>query len=177
MKHDNPQFVDYLLDATLERYSSVEPRTGLEGRILAGVAARWRSARRRNWTLALAFSALAVAAFVFAVLTPRRNPASVAPPEQVATAQPEAVIPRASFSRELPPVRNVQKPTAIPQRPRQFPTPAPLSEQEKLLLLYVQETPKSVLAEPVNTAKDLEIPDLKIAALDIKDLPRMNDEK
>ncbi len=58
------------------------------------------------------------------------------------------------------------------RRPEQFPTPAPLTEQETLLLLYLQRTPASELAtttteEPI---EDLKIPELAFAPLEIRPL-------
>jgi hypothetical protein len=176
MNNDKRQFADRLLDASLERFSDVEPRAGLPGRILAGVAARHRVTQRRNWVLGFAVSALAVFAISIAVLIPSRTARRAAPPAPVAVARPENAAPPAPPVRERRQLVNVRRPSAFPKRPQQFPTPAPLSKQEKLLLLYVKEVPKSELATPLPTTdKDLEIPDLKTAALQIKDLARANE--
>lgn len=63
-----------------------------------------------------------------------------------------------------------------PQEPRRdvFPSPAPLSEQERLLLSYVRQYPGEALSafpkdgEPLAI---LEVPDLKTAPLEAKELP------
>lgn len=175
MHKQDEQFVDQLLDASIEHCASAEPRAGLEGRILAGVAARHRAVQRQKWALGLAASALAILAVAVTTRILRHTTiVSLPHPPQIAAVRPESMAPPAPIARSR--VTRLRRSKAITQRPQQFPTPAPLSEQEKLLLLYVQETPKSVLATPVNTPNDLEIPDLKIAALEIKDLPRAKDE-
>jgi hypothetical protein len=177
MDRENEKFADQLLAGSLERYARAEPRAGLEGRILAGVKARRQSAHARNWALGLAFSALALVAIFMAVRVTQRTTLPAAPqPPRIAAAQPETTASLELVAPHRLKVAKVPSSKVTPQRPQQFPTPAPLSEQEKLLLLYVKETPKSVSTAPAaTTEKDLEIPELKIAALQIKDLPRVND--
>jgi hypothetical protein len=60
-------------------------------------------------------------------------------------------------------------------RPEQFPTPLPLTEQEKLLLVYLNKATKTDLVAETNQTdetpvSDMEIPRIKIAALEIKPL-------
>ena len=187
---DNNRFVDELLDAALTRHRGAEPRPGLEGRVLAHLRAEPRPAPwfRWGWLPALASVAalmLAVGAFYAA----RRG----VPPERVSSRvahtaeQPPAAAPSAPAELSVPlrqprpaeprlkqpqPVQ-VAVVVASPRRP-QFPTPAPLSEQEKLLLRYVKETPKEVLmayravGQPM---EDLQIEELRIPALVIEELP------
>src|SRR5882672_3371384 len=88
------RFVDDLLDAALERRRSVEPRAGLEKRILANLRARPHTAlllgsRRLEWAAGVA-AALAIAAT--ALYTTRRGtaPLSLAPP--AVARKPEALI-------------------------------------------------------------------------------------
>jgi hypothetical protein len=177
MDRENEKFVDQLLAASLDRYASVEPRAGLQGRTLAAVAERHRAAQQRNWALGFALSAFVVVAMIVAVRQQRHATVPAQPPLRAAATQPEATATLAPIAPDRLRARRVRVAKVTPQRPQQFPTPAPLSEQEKLLLLYVKETPKSVLAAPAPDAeKDLEIPDLKIAALEIKDLPGSNDK-
>jgi hypothetical protein len=175
---ETDRFVDDLLDASLRQYRSQEPRAGLETRILANVRARERAARGGIWVWALGAAAAAALAVVAAVLyVPHRRPAPVAPVPQARAGKPElplavAVVPSApSAARaEIRPVRRV---TAERRRPEQFPTPIPLTEQEKLLLLYVKNTPSSELEAQVvqQPRRDLEIPKISIAALEVKPLP------
>jgi hypothetical protein len=179
MNREDGRFADQLFDAALALGSNTEPRAGLEDRILAGVAARQKAARRRNWTLSFAVGALAVLAVALAIRVTRRPTVHALPPSPlVAATRPEIPAPPAPIAREPLHPTKVRMPKAAPQRPQQFPTPAPPSEQERLLLLYVKQTPEPVLtAPPANTDKDLEVPELSIAALEIKDLPSLKNEK
>ncbi len=55
-----------------------------------------------------------------------------------------------------------------------FPSPAPLSEEEKLLVSYVREWPDAALAafpEDSQPLASLKVPDLKIPPLEMKELP------
>jgi hypothetical protein len=172
MDKENERFADQLLDASLAHYAE-EPRPGMEERILANVRATGRAQRSRLWTWGLAVSA---AVFVLAVIiqAPRRRPVPVSSAPPVAANHAErsgaVVTPKAHEPhRTATQLRSV---SLRRTRPERFPTPAPLSEQEKLLLRYVKETPRSVPTaegEPTIT-KDLEIAPLTVAALEIKDL-------
>ncbi len=177
MDSENVKFVDQLLAASLDRYASIEPRAGLEGRTLAGVAARHRAAQQRYWALGFALSAFAVVAMIVAVRQQRHETVPARSPLRAAATQPEASATLAPIAPERLRARRVRVAKVTAQRPQQFPTPSPLTEQEKLLLLYVEVAPKSVLAAPPASAeKDLEVPELNIAALEIKDVPRLHNE-
>ena len=71
----------------------------------------------------------------------------------------------------------------VDTRPQQFPTPRPLSEQEKLLLVYAQSLKGSSAASAPDADQDsehdLEIPPLSITAIKIEPLapPESGDEK
>ncbi len=176
MTNEKQDFVDRLLEASIAHGASQEPRVGLEGRILAGVAARQRKTRGLTWALGLAASALAVVAIGVTARLTRHSPWSPSQPSDVTVTRPQPVAKVAPIAPKRIPAKTVRVSRAAAQRPQQFPTPAPLSEQEKLLLLYVKETPESILAAPPKDAtKDLEIPALNIAALQVKDLPREHD--
>ena len=149
------RFLDDLLDASLKRYSSVEPRPGLEERLLAGIRAEPPRALWPRWAWLPATAgvvALMVAGTL--ILSERREPAPAAQPlartvgapappapaispEGTRPAAPAEVAPRPS--RRAPALR-----VALP-RSEHFPLPAPLSEEEHLLLRYVQVTPKEQL--------------------------------
>jgi hypothetical protein len=173
MDRENERFEDRLLDASLSLYASDAPRAGLESRVLARVRAARRAERFRVWAWAGALTAAVVLALTLRI--PWRPP----PPVKTARIAIGSYLPPVA-ARVTAPTRELRarpgrarRAQPAERRPEQFPTPAPLSEQEKLLLVYVKETPKSVLAAaPTNTEKDLEIPALSIAALQIKDLPR-----
>ena len=104
---------DRLLEEALATYSRQEPGTGLEQRVLAGVASR-RARPPWMWPVCL----FATACLVAMVSTSRRESTPVAPPAPVApvkmAAQPPAIPPRRA-----------------PPRREQFPSPAPLTPEEQ----------------------------------------------
>ena len=147
------QEIDDLLDAALKDYSAVEPRSGLEGRVLARLQAeRERPAIRAGWWLAAAAAATA-SVLTIAVIRPAPQPA---PPASVATIPHPPIVRRAT----PPPVsQGTRNPNSLPDGRRtvsnnhpldtkaraeappkrdQFPSPTPLSEQEQMLALFVQ---------------------------------------
>ncbi len=190
MHDDNPdRFVDDLLEASLERYSGEEPRAGLEMRILAGIRARERAARRRTFGWAVAACAGIMAIIVLTlhfVRAPVRQPtpsASLSSKESGAhralLQPPLAQQPPPSFGAHRaplqPPQQQVRRVATRRSRPEQFPTPLPVTEQEKLLLAYVNKASKPDSFSGTNETDeaqviDLEIQRMKIAALEIKPL-------
>jgi hypothetical protein len=187
--HDDKrdQFMDELLEASLKRYGGEEPRSGFEMRILAGIRTRERAAQRRGlgWALAACAGTLAIV-----VLTLRFAPARLGQPTPRATlSQPNVKPPARSGSADprFGGPRLVRGPEKKPRtlnsgvratrlvRPEQFPTPSPLTEQEKLLLAYVNKTTKpDLFAENSQRdqahLRDLEMPKIEIAPLEMKPL-------
>ena len=182
------QFVDELLDASLRRYASAEPRPGLEGRVLAGVRVRQQAERRRAaWWWAAGMAGVAAMVTLLAVTLTHRHPAPM-PTMAKAPAGPSAPIVAKAAPSVPPPVpRRPVRPAApagVDSRPQQFPTPRPLSEQEKLLLIYAQSLKGSSAASmqvaDEDPEHDLEIPPLSIAAIKIDPLAppeEIGDEK
>jgi len=202
MHDDKPErFVDDLLEASLERYRGEEPRPGLEMRILAGVRTRERAARRRTlgWAVAVCAGILAIIVLTLHYAhSSRRQPAPSAssgadraplqaakPPAQGMVSQQQPGRSGSADPRFWGP-RLVQRPekprTPKPgvratraTRPEQFPTPFPLTEQEKLLLAYVEKASKLDLVTGTNKTDEapvgnLEISRIQIAPLEIKPL-------
>lgn len=148
--------IDQLLDSVLSQYSSVEPRPGLETRILASIADSRSAISSRHSILRWAWAAGIAAAFaaiaVFSLLsrpTPRApqsshaaqtrtQPAVEAPVVQVRHPQDDLRQVRAAHPRSA----TVRRARAIDVRQEIFPTPVPLSEQEVLLLQYLSQTPR-----------------------------------
>ena len=176
MDDNNIRLVDELLDASLRRYADAEPRAGLEGRILAGTRARRRAQHRRMaWAWALAVAAAAVALLV--VARPRRQ----SPPAPVAAETPaplRAPVAARAAPPAPPPVprrpRRHTAPRTVDLRPQEFPTPRPLSEQEKLLLAYAEALQQaSAVAAPkanIDFEREMVIPPITIAEIKIKPL-------
>lgn len=181
------QFVAELLEASLRRYRSEEPRAGLEGRILTHVLSSDHSARRWTWVWALG-AATAGVLVIFALLQIPQHPAPAPSQEQVVverTAPPAIPSPPTQSTSPKPSLRTARLSgmpargaVAQPSRPAQFPTPAPLSEEERLLLVYAAQSPN---AETENLTtndlgiKPLEIPDIMIAKIEIKKIPKLTE--
>lgn len=178
-RHDE---LDALLDASLQNYSRVEPPPGLEQRIQAGLEAAVRRAPHLAWSGWLLPAGAAVLAFVallyFSLRTaapPPSPPAqvaespTVAPPAAVPVA-PEIPAPSVRASRRAAAV-TVQQAT-LPRR-REFPSPAPLSEQERLLLAYVGAArPQAASSRKGDTFAVLTVEPLRISPLKFEELER-----
>jgi hypothetical protein len=154
---DRQMQIDDMLDSLLANYSSAEPRPGLETRILANLRdAEEKEAAHGWWNFKwLWVGAVMGAIIVAAVLINGRH--RVAPPTHVvvktspAVPQPEIQLPapiarnetvRIHPRKSLAPTRPQNAALALNERPAVFPTPTPLSEQEKLLLSYLAGTPR-----------------------------------
>jgi hypothetical protein len=149
--------MDEMLDSLLANYSSEEPRQGLETRILANLRESASSeASHRWWNFKWLWAGVVMAAIIVAaMLTGKRQ--HVMPPTNVLVRttqpvpqpeiQPHTPIARQETAR-LP--RHKRSMPALPQnatlapsqRPAVFPTPTPLSEQERQLLSYYSRTPR-----------------------------------
>lgn len=182
MRH--ARFIEELLDAALARYRPEEARAGLEGRILAWLRSAPAEAPapvpvlRWNWWSAAAVlaSLLLAAGLLHMVFTPVPESTPEAPSIAQTAAPAAAAAPAEELASEeiapTPAPRPVRVAAAIPRRAR-FPSPAPLSEQERLLLRFAQNAPPEVLQgrfpqRPV--IKELQVPEIIIPALVVADL-------
>ena len=189
MDDKEKRFVNELIDASLRHYASTEPRAGLEGRVLAGVRARQQATRRRSvWAWALGLTAAAVMVTLLIVHPPRRQRAHMPEAAKATEARGQKgtergyqlaapAVAEVAPQVKLPPSRRTPRHTVsrrVDTRPQQFPTPRPLSEQEKLLLAYAQSVKNSSGASAPDpdrdSAHDLEIPPLTITAIKIEPL-------
>ena len=153
--------VDDLLDSLLSRYSSAEPRPGLETRILANL----RQAQERKprlwmqpWLLGAGAALVSLALLLLLLLQPRPSqyhaPIQAHKPEQ--RPKENDVSGQLSVTQRRV-ITRIERPGAIAKmddeiqglppssRPAIFPTPMPLSEQEGFMFLYLANTPKEEL--------------------------------
>lgn len=163
-EHDQPgDAIDRALDAALAKYSGIEPRAGLEERVLAHLHAEPLSPTRPAWLQwGLAGSVVAIvimAVLIMAVLTWRLSRAS----HSVVANHPPVTIQRPSTpetktaphaaevsaaKRTLPRVPAARRaaPAArmLAKYPKldQFPSAQPLSAEEIALARYVKNFPK-----------------------------------
>lgn len=156
--------LDRAIDAALARYSAVDPRVGLEGRILATLRAeRSRLPKRAGWrwSLAAALAAVFVVAIALAWITiqpaqiaRKHHPSITTPGLQKPGLQKQEAQTRGNGlgnrvrSRVPSPAPSAAGHRAHPQvviaalpKLEQFPSPQPLSEQEKMLGRYVTNDP------------------------------------
>jgi len=174
------QFLDELVEASLKQFRGEEPRPGLEMRIIAGIRSRERAARRRGlaWTVAACAGMLAavILALHFARAPSRQPVPSASVPRP--TAKPLASSGAADARSWNPRLVQGQKPrtpraggqAARPPRPEQFPTPFPLTEQEKLLLAYFNKVNKSDLVVDASETNGAPVTELKISGIEIAPL-------
>lgn len=150
--------IEQALEAALAKYAAVEPRTGLEERVLANL--QTASIRKRpwwRWSMATALAiALVTATFVWkfgnrspAITTDHSSNvihrANKPAPEVVAhnVSSKEALLARHEKQRRSAGHKvHSRVATAVQPRLDQFPSPQPLSEQEKILESYVAKYPE-----------------------------------
>jgi hypothetical protein len=168
---DKQMQIDDMLDSLLANYSSAEPRPGLETRILANLRdAEENKSPAGWWNFRWLWTGAVVAAIIVAAVL-INGWHRVAPPTNVivktspSTPQPE-IQPHAPIApKEVARVPRRKPPAArqpenamltMKDRPANFPTPVPLSEQERMMFTYLANTPKEVI---------------------VAQLPRNNDQK
>jgi hypothetical protein len=149
VKLDNPN-IDEILDAVLKHYGKVEPRAGLEQRVLARMHAGEPAPRQAWWwVVSAATTAVALAVGGLISLHPARMDSTALRSAKTAAPPPIAFI-RARRegqglrrTRRLPRLSSPDRLEAVslnaPPKLEQFPSPLPLSEQEQLLALYVRK--------------------------------------
>jgi hypothetical protein len=146
--------LDRELDTALATYAAVEPRTGLEERVLANLRAEPEQLARRSWwgwTVAGALAVVVVVISALLSLKPTNNvgkhyPSSEAPRAagtQIASnRETNGTGPRTWMPGKRSSVRLRRTEKAAEPKLDVFPSPLPLSEQEKMLASYVSEYPK-----------------------------------
>lgn len=173
---------DDLLDAALKRYGDVQPRPGLEGRVLARLAGESHTKWRRPWTWASAAALACLLAVVAWIgLVGRKEPphtggkaAQVAIKEnrlETAKVPPQIEKTRRTGKHEVRKIR-FQLANTTP-RLEQFPSPRPLSEQEKLLVAYASEYPK----QAAEVAQEQDRRDKELQAMYPVPAPDSNQER
>jgi hypothetical protein len=173
-EQDKDHDLDNLLDSLLARYSDAQPRPGLETRVMAQLRAEtarkksWWSLSKR-WNLSWIWAGGVAAALAVAALMIQREPAVEPPPALVLHADSFLLHHPGSSTPNLSRIAAHKSRTkqrqeiavAADTRPDVFPSPSPLSDQEKLLLRYLARTPRNEIAsqshsdEPPETAEPL----------------------
>lgn len=154
--------LDRELDAALAKYAAVEPRPGLEARVLANLRAQETQVAGRSWWR-WGVGAILAAVIIAAIAISLRP--SHPGREQVQKNPPVPVAPRHDEPKDKFVANREGNKTSIPgptgptaahhnnsaaitvsatARPKldRFPSPTPLSEQEKILANYVTQYPE-----------------------------------
>ena len=162
MESQDRDVLDNLLDGALKQYSNVEPRPGLEGRVLTNLAVARSRSQFRRWAVSFALaggvSVILVIGFMSLMHRPRRTVALAIHTPSAASAPsnrsddagaPTPKIPGsvAGLSVQRHKARTFAANAAAQSPPRlsQFPSPMPLSEQEQLLKQYVRAFPQEAI--------------------------------
>ena len=196
---DKNRFIDQLLDSALAHQRGAEPRAGFEARIVESVRAAGRERARagERWTrpvklwVAIAATAAVIVAFAAihvtnrpqspAVQTSRVSHAVPAPPanerltaNSETTPQPGTTTVIEQSRRIVNHERKTSRRIKAVHWPSQFPSPAPLSNEQKALLQYVRDTPPEVLAKPLLkkdwTTQRVQLEPLQITPLEVSPL-------
>ena len=130
---DKEEDLDRLLDEGIQSYVAAEPLAGLEQRVLA----RTRTAPKRNHAPAFLAAAGACAATVILTVAFHTTPT---PPPVLPPVPPPAHVAIAPIPK---PVLATQRPRTTHKLPkqRQFPTPQPVTAEERLLLALIAAHP------------------------------------
>jgi hypothetical protein len=148
---------DQWLESALIQFGKAEPRVGLENRLLANLRAERAQAHlRRRWWRALGMVA-SLAAILVAVRVEERDrerkPESTAATSTTNRAEARELVQPRPIPQIVHPATEVvlrrpaHRPTrdlAVASTPKlaQFPSPQPLSEQERILASYVAKYPE-----------------------------------
>lgn len=164
MGMDKERVVEQWLDDSLAQYGKTEPRPGLEMRVMASLhAEKTRIAAGRRWWWGAGLVAATSAALVTATLwfgqasrAPRSTETSIAARHESSGVSLEPVPQVAKHEVKEGQHRPIHRATraqpAVAPKLEQFPAPAPLNEQERLLARYVEEFPqKAALVARVQT--------------------------
>jgi len=190
MESEKQRLLDNWLEEALQQRATVEPRPGLEGRILVRLRAESNRMPALAWHWRPVWFGLAAAVLLGTSLflvwrsgTGSHRTTEVRPfarrdglrtPESVEVSNPA----RAQAKR---PPKRASAPAAVarvvPRAPRlpQFPSPQPLSEQEKMLARYASQFPREAVLialdqDELAKREDVEMQQTK-PSLDFADSP------
>jgi hypothetical protein len=186
MKYEDNEF-DALLKDSLKELREAEPRAGLEGRLLAGVGAASRVQKTWRWQWAAVAAMVILIVLGIAVRRGAKNDVVEVRPTQSAPEIPKVASPQHNLATQHN-VASIAGPTKRTKRravqvatPGQkvesastkvpFPAPAPLTDQEKALVLLAQNHPQVVRSVGISSSSDdpLAIPKVKIEPIKVSE--------
>ncbi|HXZ42292.1 MAG TPA: hypothetical protein VEG68_16220 [Terriglobales bacterium] len=145
---DKERFIDEWVDVALRQRGAVEPRPGLENRVLAALKAERERIPAQTWNWRPVWITLAAMLLIGAVAFLRRTTDKVGSTSVASHVTPllssEASTHTSSAVTRGPRAGAVRRVSATP-RLEQFPSPQPLSEQERILVSYIQQFPREAV--------------------------------
>jgi len=155
MDSQNGDPLDDLLDGALKQYGNVEPRLGLEGRVLANLAAQ-AGRTRAPWTRVWAVTGVSTAALLlvlwFSHPSKLKSRSDVSISVLRAVVVPPTLMPpvvgQVSRHKELRQRRNIpprRVTTAAGPKLQQFPSFRPMTKQELLVAEYAVRYPQEAM--------------------------------
>jgi hypothetical protein len=167
------------LESALANYAKVEPRRGLEERVLVNLRAQRErdvTPNWRRWPVVVAGAAVAILAAIAlwhgARTTGVTRSVTVTRPQEMVSApvaSTATVLGEINSRSQTPKLKERQMPRTYASAVRmpvgdapkldQFPAPEPLSEQEKMLMQYVADDPgeAQLVAEVIALAEQQEL--------------------
>ncbi|HEV2245911.1 MAG TPA: hypothetical protein VGW37_04590 [Terriglobia bacterium] len=192
---DKGRFVDQLLDSALAHHRAAESRPGFEARLLerARAGASEQSAGGNAWKLWIAAGATVAVVMMFvAIRVANRSHSTVIETSQAAKAVPttsgnkilaanSGATRKAGTASAAVELKQIEHRMRMSPRhveahhwPSQFPTPAPLTAEQKALVQYVRETPTQVLEASLfshlSESQPTEIKPVKFSSIQIQPL-------
>jgi hypothetical protein len=180
-QNDPESDLDRALNSALAMFATVEARAGLEDRVLGNLRAQESIEHRTWWAWGFATAILVVLIVAVAWHSSRRTRAPIAK-EAVTPAEVKSVK---SGSVQSPVIRSASavrrtklpKHQAVAENPKldQFPSPRPLSEQEKILAMYINQDPEhaALIAEArMETLRQAEAEKVRLASQDVREIGR-----
>ncbi len=157
MKHDNDE-LDRILDEGLATYSSREPWPGVEERVLSRVASTRVVAqaflpvwfRLRTWRWAVLALPVAACLLLVRIMLLKPEHRTAPPVREMAEARTQPPVVRAPEPPRKMASRTRPRQSSLPKR-AQFPTNAPLTPEERVLIELVTRAPqqaRALLIEP-----------------------------
>lgn len=166
---DKERQLDDLLDSLLSQYASAEPRPGLETRVLAQIAESRNGSGVRatslRWLIAgggLVVSAVALVVLLLVFRTqqqPHSSPrvaqsghAQQMPDQSESAFEHSSAATKTQVRKsKVIAVQLARQDAVLAERPAIFPTPVPLSRQERLMFSYVANTPRQEVVSQITT--------------------------
>ncbi len=151
---DKNRLADKWLDAAIEQYGRAEPDSGLEDRVLRRLCTvPDKRVRWQGWAVRATAAVALILLTVLLVRKPNQKSAAVfehvpafglredngSKNDRARTTAPQSFPVAVLSNARVPPLnRHASHRIAAPPKLEQFPSPAPLSEQEKILIDYAR---------------------------------------